>query len=56
MGTVQGEQPGPVTTRSAVAGLKLLPFTVSENEFVLAGTDVGETLVVVTVPEVTVSI
>jgi hypothetical protein len=40
----------------ALAGLKLLPLIVSENEFVLADTETGEMLLVVTVPEVTVKV
>jgi hypothetical protein len=46
LGTVQGEQPGPVTTMMAPEGSKLLPLMVSENEFGLAVTDVGEMLLV----------
>jgi hypothetical protein len=56
LGTVQGEQPGPVTTMSALVGSKLLPLIVREKEFVLAGTEFGEMLLVVTVPEVTVNV
>ena len=49
LGTTQEDvvgHPGPVTTICAVSGSKLLPFTVSENERVLAKIAVGKILLV----------